>query len=743
MAVLPEVPEGVAVLPEVPEASSVVPEPVVVEPEVPEGVAVLPEVPEGVAVLPEVPEASSVVPEPVVVEPEVPPAPWWFVVGLAVAACVSLTIQLTFIHRVAKTAKLGGDAYYYANQAKLLVQGHWFVDPYKWAYDGHVLVPSAAHPPLTTLTLAIADIAGATSYGSHMVWMGLLFTTAVVVCGLVGRLAAGPRAGILAALLVATYPDLWVNPSVVMSETLVILAVALLLWAVLRFWRRPSLRVAVEIGVYLALAALARSELVLLVVLVGVPVILLCRRIGWRKRIGLVVAMGLTFGLVCGPWVGRNLATFHHPEFLSDQGGATLAVSNCNPTYYGPTVAWWNIGCIQKVQLPAHNDESDNDVLYRKIADHYIATHRSRFVQVALIRAARLWGIYRPYQQTTFDVLDGRPQWVSLLGLWFFYPFAALSLAGLVILRRRRVLVFPFVALMVTSTLAVVATFADTRYRVEADTALAILSAVTLDALLGAGTRLWRRLRRRPAHASRHKLADLAAPAAASDAPSAEALPAAAATAMASRDAGEAPTALPEPAHRGPESLASGATNGHDALQGLIDRGLVPATPPVRPPRFPAFDGLRAIAAIGVLLVHTTFVTGITSRSSFGNYTARLEIGVAVFFLISGFLLYRPFAVAHLSGGPSLSAGAFWIRRLLRIVPAYWLVLTISTFVLHADAIGPKRAGVSSYVVHYLFGQILRASANLLRGDPGLDTVRRDELLSLPALLCRADRLGS
>ena len=552
--------------------------------------AVLPEVPEAVAVLPEVP--ARALPEPVVVEPEVPPAPWWFVVGLAVAACVSLTIQLTFIHRVAKTAKLGGDAYYYANQAKLLVQGHWFVDPYKWAYDGHVLVPSAAHPPLTTLTLAIADIAGATSYGSHMVWMALLFTTAVVVCGLVGRLAAGPRAGILAALLVATYPDLWVNPSVVMSETLVILAVALLLWAVLRFWRRPSLRVAVEIGVYLALAALARSELVLLVVLVGVPVILLCRRIGWRKRIGLVVAMGLTFGLVCGPWVGRNLATFHHPEFLSDQGGATLAVSNCNPTYYGPTVAWWNIGCIQKVQLPAHNDESDNDVLYRKIADHYIATHRSRFVQVALIRAARLLGHLPPVPADHVR----RSRRASPVGL---APRALvlLPVRGTVPGRARDPAASTSPGLPVRG----------------ADGHLHPCGGGDLrrHALPGRSRHRTRHFERcHPRRPPRRRHPPVAPP-------SSSSCPRKSSQARGPGGPGRrlgrslsrgssggrrdrhgverrrrgANRAWPEPAHRGPESLASGATNGHDALQGLIDRGLVPATPPVRPPAFRRLTG--------------------------------------------------------------------------------------------------------------------------------------------------------
>ena len=129
------------------------------------------------------------------------------------------------------------------------------------------------------------------------------------------------------------------------------------------------------------------------------------------------------------------------------------------------------------------------------------------------------------------------------------------------------------------------------------------------------------------------------------------------------------------------------------------------APAPARPPRFPAFDGLRAIAALTVLGVHTAFSSGLTLRSGVGIYTARLEIGVAVFFLISGFLLYRPFVVAHLAAARPPRTGAFWIRRLLRIIPLYWFVLFVSTSLLHADrGIGP--GGWKGYLVHYFFGQI-------------------------------------
>ncbi len=130
----------------------------------------------------------------------------------------------------------------------------------------------------------------------------------------------------------------------------------------------------------------------------------------------------------------------------------------------------------------------------------------------------------------------------------------------------------------------------------------------------------------------------------------------------------------------------------------------VPDGPVVAKPRhFDCFDGLRAIAAVSVLLLHTAWTSGFTSRSSLGIYTSRLEIGVSVFFLISGFLLYRPYAVSHFAGGTQPDAGKFWVRRLLRIVPAYWLALTVLAYGFHAVTVGPGWQGVVSL---YFFLQI-------------------------------------
>lgn len=101
--------------------------------------------------------------------------------------------------------------------------------------------------------------------------------------------------------------------------------------------------------------------------------------------------------------------------------------------------------------------------------------------------------------------------------------------------------------------------------------------------------------------------------------------------------------------------------------------------------------------------MHTTFVSGYTGRSGIGDYTSRLEIGVSVFFVISGFLLYRQFAVSHFDHRDSPAIGAFWVRRLKRIIPAYWLAFIVVSYVLHADQV---HRGVGALAVYLGFAQI-------------------------------------
>ena len=99
-------------------------------------------------------------------------------------------------------------------------------------------------------------------------------------------------------------------------------------------------------------------------------------------------------------------------------------------------------------------------------------------------------------------------------------------------------------------------------------------------------------------------------------------------------------------------------------------------------------DGLRALACMTVLIVHTWQVSGVgpAQLGSGWRYVEPIAtIGLVLFFTLSGFLLYRPFAAAILDGAPLPSLGAYLRNRALRILPAYWCVLLVA-FLLSALA---------------------------------------------------------
>jgi peptidoglycan/LPS O-acetylase OafA/YrhL len=96
---------------------------------------------------------------------------------------------------------------------------------------------------------------------------------------------------------------------------------------------------------------------------------------------------------------------------------------------------------------------------------------------------------------------------------------------------------------------------------------------------------------------------------------------------------------------------------------------------------------MRAIAALSVLLFHTGMIGGIDRAGAAGPYVSHLNSGVTLFFVISGFLLYRPFVAARLAGGTPVRPGPYLTRRALRILPAYWIALTGLTVVFHLPGV--------------------------------------------------------
>ena len=108
-----------------------------------------------------------------------------------------------------------------------------------------------------------------------------------------------------------------------------------------------------------------------------------------------------------------------------------------------------------------------------------------------------------------------------------------------------------------------------------------------------------------------------------------------------------------------------------------------------RADRFPLIDSMRALGALSVVAFHASFFAAvdIPGATLFRQIASRLDVGVAILFVVSGFLLYRPFVRARLRPESTPHVGGYLWRRVLRIAPAYWVALIVVTLWLGIDGV--------------------------------------------------------
>ena len=118
----------------------------------------------------------------------------------------------------------------------------------------------------------------------------------------------------------------------------------------------------------------------------------------------------------------------------------------------------------------------------------------------------------------------------------------------------------------------------------------------------------------------------------------------------------------------------------------------VPADDPVvAVPVLPGLDTVRAWGALLVLGTHVAFWSGGYGFSLTGTLLSRLDVGVALFFVLSGFLLSKPYLAAARKRVPTPGTLHFMWKRLLRIMPPYWLVCVPALALLTDNAgAGPR-----------------------------------------------------
>jgi len=408
-----------------------------------------------------------------------------FYAWLAGAWATGLAVRLVYAVHYKWDQTVYGDAAYFFYQARAITEGHWFIDPLRWQWAHQGFHAGAEHPPLYTLFLTIPDALGFGTFREAMLASVLLGSLTVVVIGLIAREIGGWKVGVVAAFVAAVYANLWINDALVLSETAAALAIALVALFAYRFWKHPTWHNAAGFGFFGGLAMLARAEIVFLIPVLGLALVLLARTLSSRERLQRIAVMALLVALPVVPWVAYNLVRFDHAVTLSTGGEFTLANTNCRGAYYGPRVGWWDATCLAN-RYQQKGDESTVALHYEHQGLNYAEGHLSRLPVVLAARIGRMWGLYKPFQQLPLeDFEQGRgPRTITKLALIQYYALAILAIAGLVMMRRRKVIIYPLLSLVVIATFAGMLAFGATRYRVPAEIAIVVAAAMPLAALL-------------------------------------------------------------------------------------------------------------------------------------------------------------------------------------------------------------------------------------------------------------------
>ncbi|OBG47460.1 acyltransferase [Mycobacterium alsense] len=106
--------------------------------------------------------------------------------------------------------------------------------------------------------------------------------------------------------------------------------------------------------------------------------------------------------------------------------------------------------------------------------------------------------------------------------------------------------------------------------------------------------------------------------------------------------------------------------------------------------RVASLTGIRAVAALLVVGTHAAYTTGKYVHGYWGLAGARMEIGVPIFFVLSGYLLFRPWVKSSATGGPPPSLSRYAWHRVRRIMPAYVITVLFAYVLYHFREAGPN-----------------------------------------------------
>lgn len=317
---------------------------------------------------------------------------WLWMIGLAV---LGLILRLAWVTYAARTPTGLYDPARYYGIADNIANGKGYVEIFRLGPDGQLAKgqASAYYPPgypYFVGVIALAVKSGAVP-GSVAMVVGVVqaFLGAISAgfLGVIARKVWSARAGVLAAGIMAVYPNLVMHTAAILSETLCIFLVLAALLLVVTAPPEPGRKRLIQIGLVLGAAVMVRS-----VVLPIIPVIFFAWWIqtrGWRPALRQSAVVAVAVIAVMTPWTIRNAIRMHAFVPLGTNTGDNLCIG------YEPHASGvYGAGeaCkVEHVQMAGSHDEVLHNRETTQVALHYARRDVGRLPGLVWKRALGLF----------------------------------------------------------------------------------------------------------------------------------------------------------------------------------------------------------------------------------------------------------------------------------------------------------------------------------------------------------------
>lgn len=191
----------------------------------------------------------------------------------------------------------------------------------------------------------------------------------------------------------------------------------------------------------------------------------------------------MTAFVVVAPWTIRNLRTFDGFVPVSNNLSTAISGANCDAVYSGRQLGSWEPTCFYEDfdRALAGGEVVDEEPLFSAAgADgrEYIRDHLGRLPVVVAARVLRTWGLWNPGPILEYDEIDNGIRGPLIAAHVMYLVMLPFAVAGIVLLRRRQVAVWPLLAPAIVVVAVSAALHGLTRFRAAAEVPIVVLASV-------------------------------------------------------------------------------------------------------------------------------------------------------------------------------------------------------------------------------------------------------------------------